>query len=56
MSEEKTYSYGRQQIDEDDIQAVVEVLRGEPADGPPTHREALDDARQVWVLRDGHRV
>ena len=34
----------------------AEVLRGEPTDGPPTHRDALDDARQIWVLRDGRPV
>ena len=34
----------------------AEVLRGEPADGAPTHREPLDDGRQVWILRDGEPV
>lgn len=34
----------------------AEVLRGEPADGPPTHREPLDDARQVWILRNGQPI
>lgn len=34
----------------------AEVLRGEPADGPPSHRESLDDGRQVWILRDGQPV
>ena len=34
----------------------AEVLRGEPADGAPTHREGLDDTRQVWILRNGEYV
>lgn len=34
----------------------AEVLRGDPAEGAPTHREPLDDGRQVWILRNGHRV
>ena len=31
----------------------AEVLRGEPAEGSPKHREGLDDTRQVWILRNG---